>query len=60
MSSENISNWEFKITEVSNGVYQVKAIDQQGRKIELEGIEPETLLTNCKKYASEINKQTKS
>ncbi|WP_167882479.1 hypothetical protein [Leptospira gomenensis] len=57
MNSGDISNWEFKITEISNGVYQVIAADQQGHKIELEGIEPEILLTNCKKYALEINKQ---
>ena len=52
---DDLSNWIFNVDEVSNGVYQVTAIDKQGRKVEMTGIDEDRLIAECRKAAAEIN-----
>jgi hypothetical protein len=55
---EELYGWQFKIDEISAGVYKVSGIDKSGRSVEVTGIDPELLLIECKKYAKwEIDKK---
>lgn len=54
---DDLSNWTFRIDEVSAGVYKATATDQQGRKVEMTGLDPDILLEDCRKAAAEINRK---
>jgi hypothetical protein len=46
--------WTFHVEEVSAGVYLVRGVDTSGRKVEATGLDPETLLADCKQHAARI------
>jgi hypothetical protein len=56
MTEQNLkeAGWDFKIEEVSAGVYRVRGTDRLGRSIEVTGTDPDTLLEECKRDASKM------
>ena len=53
----NISKgWFFRVDEISQGYYRVEGVDRYGRVVSKDGIDPELLLEECKKYIEEIEK----
>lgn len=48
-----LPGWIFKVIELSVGVYSVSGNDNLGRNIEQKGVDPDILLEECKKYASQ-------
>ena len=51
----NISEgWFFRVEEISQGYYRVEGVDRFGRVVSKEGINPELLLEECKKYLQEV------
>lgn len=44
-----VKGWFFRIEEVSQGFYRVTCIDEWGRLIAKEGIDPDELISECKK-----------
>ena len=51
--------WYFRRTETSNSAWLVEGSDVWGRKISIQGSDPEALLTAAEKEASSINEVTK-
>jgi hypothetical protein len=47
-------DWEFKVDEISAGVYRVIGADRKGRIVERIGTEPEQLLFDCKADAKKL------
>ena len=48
---DELPGWTFHIDEISANVYQVKAHDEAGRNIEINGFDVEALIEECKEYA---------
>jgi hypothetical protein len=49
-----IRGWHFCVDEISAGYYRVTGIDEWGRTVSRDGIDPEELLITCKKDIIEI------
>ena len=49
-----VEKWFFRVDEVSQGFYQVEGIDRWGRKVSRTGIDPEHLLSLCKRDIEEM------
>ena len=47
--------WFFRVDEISQGYYRVEGVDRYGRVVSKDGIDPELLLEECKKYIEEID-----
>jgi hypothetical protein len=47
--------WFFSITEISNGYWRVEGSDKWGRKISLDGVDPDDLLEKAEAEAMRIN-----
>ena len=60
MEYPQLPGWIFEIDEVSAGVYQVNARDEQGRTIQLTDTEPnyEELLARARASAQEMSKRS--
>ena len=54
----DLPGWSFDIDEVSAGVYQVIATDEEGRRITKIGIEPEMLIAECRSEAVNIHRNS--
>ena len=52
--------WYFRAIETSNNAWLVEGSDVWGRKVTIQGSDPETLLKDAEKEASNINIETKS
>ena len=50
------SGWYFRITEVSNGAWQVDGSDQWGRHVSRTGTDPDVVLAACDRDAAEVNR----
>jgi hypothetical protein len=55
---QDFPGWSFDIDEISAGVYHVIAIDEQGHQIFKTGIDPDTLIAECKSEASDIRRNS--
>jgi len=51
MKYDDLPNWTFEVSEVSAGVYCVSGKNKSGISVELTGIDPDKLLSECKDYA---------
>jgi hypothetical protein len=49
-----IPGWQFKIEEISAGVYEASGKDKSGRNVKKMGSEPDKLLEYCKNYAMQF------
>ena len=49
-----IKGWFFKVDEISQGYYRVEGIDQWGRSVSRDGIDPDKLIDECKKDILEM------
>ena len=49
-------DWSFDIDEISAGVYQVLAKDMRGYAITRVGIDPESLIDDCKREVATLNR----
>ena len=49
-----LQDWSFHVEEVSVGVYLVTGTDRAGRKVEKKGIDPDSLVAECKQDAAEM------
>ncbi|HEY6871379.1 MAG TPA: hypothetical protein VI298_01500 [Geobacteraceae bacterium] len=56
----NLVGWIFQVEEISAGVYRVRGVDEMGRNVEEIGTDPDTLLEQCKKSATQLAEQEKS
>lgn len=56
----DLPGWSFDIDEVSAGVYQVIATDEEGRGFTKVGIDPEMLIAECQSEASNIQRKSSS
>lgn len=52
-----VPGWEFKVDEVSAGVYKVVGIDKAGHTVSSIGTDLEELIEQCKKGALAIKSQ---
>lgn len=50
-----IEGWHFRIEEISQGYFHVTGIDQWGRSVSRDGIDPDDLLLACKEDIVEIS-----
>jgi hypothetical protein len=50
-----LPNWSYSIEEISANVYRLKAVDLEGRVIDLTGIDPEELISEFRQNAESIN-----
>ena len=50
----DIPGWSFEIEEVSNCVYEVIGSDKQGRRVQAEGTDVDTLFRDCHASAQKI------
>lgn len=48
---DDCPGWGFEVDEVSVGVYQVRATDAQGRRVETKGFDPDLLIAEVKRDA---------
>lgn len=53
-----VKGWYFKIVETSGGAYTIEGKDVWGRKIALQGSNPDELLTKANSEAIKINIQS--
>lgn len=51
----DLPGWSFDIDEVSAGVYQVVAANEEGGRVTKTGIDPEILIAECRSEASNIH-----
>ncbi len=51
---KELEYWRFDILEVSANIFKVMGKDKWHHSIELTGTDPDKLLDDCKKYASDI------
>jgi hypothetical protein len=49
-----LPGWHFSLDELSAGVYEVVAADDQGSRFEAKGIDPDNLLRRTREYGSEL------
>lgn len=49
-----LPTWVFEVTEVSAGVYQVKACDHSGRSVVAKGTDPDALIDDAKRSATRM------
>ena len=49
------NDWSVEINEISVGVYQLQAIDAQGRKISCTGVDPEILISEFRTEAERLS-----
>ena len=49
-----VEGWNFKIDEITAGYYRVTGIDEWGRTVSRDGIDPEILLLACADDIKEI------
>ena len=56
IDTNKIIGWSFRVDEVSAGVYRACAIDCFGRKVELDGTDPDKLLHECRLAVEKIEK----
>lgn len=49
-----VEGWFVRIIETSQGAYQVEGVDRWGRKVSRSGIDPDQLLSLCKKDIEEM------
>jgi hypothetical protein len=49
-----LPGWKFEIDEISAGVYKVRGKNKSGRNVEATGVDPDTLIDECKKSAKQI------
>lgn len=57
MRFEALPDWEFKVEEVSMGVYKASGIDVDGRQVSCSGVDEEELIPRCREWAAEIDQQ---
>jgi hypothetical protein len=50
-----IEGWYFRIEEISQGYFRVTGIDQWGRSVSRDGIDPDELLLACKEDIVEVS-----
>jgi hypothetical protein len=50
-----VEGWYFRIEEVSQGYFRVTGMDEWGRSISRDGIDPDELLLACKKDIVDIS-----
>lgn len=43
-----VEGWHFRIDEISYGYYRVTGIDEWGRTVSRDGIDPQNLLSRCR------------
>ncbi|WP_077728058.1 hypothetical protein [Methylocaldum sp. 14B] len=53
-SFPELPDWSFDIDEVSNGVYKVVVSHRYGHKISKTGIDPEALIDDCRREATDM------
>lgn len=53
-SFADLPGWSFEIDEVSAGVYEVTATDTSGHRLQMKGTDPDVLLVECRRIASQI------
>ena len=51
----DLPTWEFKIEEVSAGVYEVSGSDRSGHHVSAKGIDPESLMEQCRREAVSLS-----
>ena len=54
MKSWGLDDWSVEVSEISAGVYQLKATDVQGRKISCMGIDPEKMISEFRAEAERL------
>lgn len=55
IQDDAIPGWAFEVDEVSAGVYLVIGTDREGRRVEKKGLDPDTLVEECKRAAREMD-----
>jgi hypothetical protein len=56
-SFDDLPGWIFDMEEISANVYEVTAIDTLGHRVQIKGVDPETLLDNARRGAKEIQQK---
>lgn len=51
---EELPGWQFRVDEVSAGVFRVVGSDAMGHRTVAEGLDPDALLYDCRLAAAEI------
>ena len=54
------SGWYFKIDEISNGCWRLTGSDKWGRKISIDGINPDDLLRKAEAEATVLNGESRA
>lgn len=54
-SFTDLPGWIFEIAEVSAGLFKVTGTDVHGRRVEASGIDDESVLNDCKKFAVSVS-----
>lgn len=57
MKVDKLEGWKISINEVSNGVYQVTAIDRHGQRVETTGTNIDKLIADCKASIFKIDQK---
>ncbi len=56
----DLPTWEFEIDEVSAGVYEVIGSDLSGHRVSAKGIDPESLMEQCRREALSLSTKNSS
>jgi hypothetical protein len=57
--TDQLSDWEFKVDEISANVYRVTCVDRKGSSVERTGTDPEMLLSECRADAMKLSERNK-
>ncbi len=53
------NGWYYCVNEVSNNVYRIEGIDCWGRKVSMQGLDPDKLIEEAEREALRINIEAK-
>jgi hypothetical protein len=59
INKPTFANWHFDLTEVSAGVWNVKATHTLRRSVEISGVDPDALMARVKAEAEKIESEIK-
>ena len=53
-----IEDWYFRVTEISNNIWEIEGSDSWGRKVSCQGSDPESLLSEAEEMANSIKESS--
>ncbi|MCG8553902.1 MAG: hypothetical protein MJD61_01225 [Proteobacteria bacterium] len=54
---DDLPDWRFEVEEASAGVFEVRGVDAQGRRVGAKGTDPDELLLDAKRAAHEVTRR---